>query len=88
MANNIPQLNFDRPVVDQDGSVNIQSRPFFRAIMDRALIIGSGSPETVVPALQGASYMDEDGALGNVFYIKQKDDDGAGDSTKEWKLIG
>ena len=88
MATKIPEISLDRPITELDNSLTIQSRTFFRVIMDRALIIGSGSPEGVVDALQGASYMDEDGALGSVLYLKQKDDDGTGDSTKAWVLIG
>jgi hypothetical protein len=54
---------------------------------DRSLIVGSGSPETVVEAPQLGTYMDEDAAPGSVFYIKQKADIG-GDKTKGWVLIG
>jgi len=88
VAIKVEEISFDRPIVESDGSLTIESRTSFRQLFDRLLIIGSGSPEGVVPAGQGSSYMDEDGALGNVFYIKQKDADGSGDKTKEWKLIG
>jgi len=64
---------------------------FFRLwilqVTEGGLLIGSGSPETVIEAQQGKCYMDEDGSTGNVFYIKQKADI-AGDRTQGWKLIG
>ncbi len=88
MAIKVEEISFDRPVVESDGSLTIESRTSFRQVFDRLLIIGKGSPEGVVPAGQGSSYMDEDGALGNVFYIKQKDADGFGNKANEWKLIG
>jgi len=88
VATNITKININKPIVEADGTMTKQSRTFFRAIMDRSLIIGSGSPEGVVPALQGSSYMDEDASVGSIFYIKQKDADGAGVDSNEWKLIG
>ena len=88
MATKIHEISVDRAIVEVDVSLTIQSRTFFRTILDRSLIIGSGSPEGVVPALQGSSYMDEDASVGSIFYIKQKDADGSGDNRNEWKLIG
>ena len=88
MATKIPEISFDRAIVEVDGSLTIQSRTFFRTILDRSLIIGSGSPEGVVPALQGSSYMDEDASVGSIVYSKQKDADGSGVESNEWKLIG
>ena len=88
MAIKVEEISFDRPIVEGDGSLTLQSRSSFRQLFDRQLIIGSGSPEGVVEAGQGSSYMDEDSALGSIFYIKQKDADGSGDKSNEWKLIG
>ena len=89
MAINITQININKPIVEVNGTMTSQSRKFFRAVMDRALIIGTGSPEGVVPALQGASYMDDAGTAGNIFYLKRDNDDGVlptPDKSKGWIL--
>ena len=86
MAINIPELSFDRPLVGDNGEPSVESRLFFRAVMDRALIIGTGSPEGVVPAFQGASYMDDAGTAGSISYLK-RDADIAGDQKLGWILV-
>lgn len=58
-----------------------------RQVTERGLLIGSGSPEGVVEAQQGAEYMDEDGLAGAVKFIKQKASI-AGDRTMGWVAIG
>ena len=62
-------------------------RVFIRQVQERNLFIGTGSPETVVLAQQGAEYMDDAGAPGAVLYIKQLADIG-GDRTQGWQAIG
>lgn len=86
MATKIEEINFDRPIVGSDGSLTIQSRTFFRQLIDRALIIGTGSPEGVVPAEIGSSYMDDSGTAGNIMYLK-RDDNVAGDKSQGWILV-
>ena len=87
MADRIPLISTDRPIVEDDGSLTSQSRLFFGAIFRQALIIGAGSPEGVVEASIGASYMDDAGAAGAIKYIKRDADDGAGDTSKGWILV-
>ena len=87
MAIKITEISLDRPIVDQDGSLTVQSREFFSTIMDRSLIIGTGSPEGTVPALQGSTYMDDAGTTGAILYIKRDNADGAGDSSNGWILV-
>lgn len=87
MVTRITELSTDRPIVEDDGSLTLQSRTYFKLLTDRALIIGSGSPDGLVEANQGATYLDEDAALGNVFYIKQKSSVG-GNNSLGWVLIG
>ena len=82
----IGEISKDRPVVESDGSLTLQSRTFFKAIEVQALIIGTGSPETVVEAEQGASYMDDTGAAGSIKYIK-RDDNIGGDKSQGWILV-
>lgn len=86
MATKIEEINIDRAIVNNDGSLTIQSRTFFRQLIDRALIIGTGSPESVVPAEIGSSYMDDSGTAGNIMYLK-RDDNVAGDKSQGWILV-
>ena len=83
----ITTISLDRPIVEGDGSLTLQSRTFFRALFVQSLIIGTGSPEGVVESEQGASYMDDAGVAGAIKYIKRDNDDGAGDKTKGWILV-
>ena len=83
----ITTLSLERPIVESDGSLTLQSRTFFRTLFTQSLIIGTGSPEGVVQAEQGSSYMDNTGTAGNIKYIKRDNDDGAGDKTIGWILV-
>lgn len=79
-------LSTDRPIVETDLTLTPQSRTFFRTLWVQSLIIETGSPEGVVEAEQGARYMDDTGATGNILYIK-RDNDIAGDKSKGWILV-
>lgn len=85
MVTRITELSTDRPIVNEDGSLTVQSRTFFRTITNQALIIGTGSPEGAIEADQGAQYMDDAGVAGAIDYRK-RDNDIAGDKTKGWIL--
>jgi len=61
-------------------------RSWTQTITNQALIIGTGSPETVVEAAQGASYMDDAGTAGTILYIKISNDIG-GDKSQGWVLV-
>ena len=87
MVDRITELSADRPIVEEDLTATQQTRTFFKLLRERALIIGSGTPNAAVEAIQGSQYMDKDGSIGNVFYIKQQNDVG-GDTTLGWVLIG
>ncbi len=87
MADRIPLINTDRPIIEEDGSLTSQSRLFFGAIFRQALIVGTGSPEGVVEASIGASYMNDAGTAGSILYIKRDADDGAGDKSIGWILV-
>lgn len=86
MVTSITELSTDRPITEDDGSLTVQSRTFFKTLTDQALIISTGSPEGVIEAVQGANYMDDSGTAGNIKYIK-RDVDIAGDKTKGWILV-
>jgi len=81
----IPSAN--RPFVDEDGILTSQSRAFLREVFVQALIIDTGSPEGVIEAEIGSSYMDRTGTTGSILYIKRDADDGAGDKSIGWILI-
>jgi len=87
MVDRISILSTDRPIVESDGTLTSQSRTFFRELFTQSLIIGTGSPEGVVIAEIGASYMDDTGTAGNIKYIKRDADDGAGDKSQGWILV-
>lgn len=86
MATKITGLPATRPIVDSRGMLTQEARSFFRVIIDRSLIIGTGSPDGVIEADQGAEYMDDAGTHGNIKYIK-RDSSLAGDRSKGWILV-
>ena len=86
MVDRITELSFDRNIVEQDGSLTLQSRTYFKTITDQALIIGDGSPEGVVEAEIGATYQDSSGVAGAIRYAK-RDNDIGGDKSQGWVLI-
>ena len=86
MVTRAPELSANRPIIEEDGSLTVQSRAYFRVLTDQVLIIDTGSPEGVIEAPQGANYMDDAGVAGAIKYIK-RDNDIAGDKTKGWVLV-
>lgn len=88
MRQTIIKINTTTPIVDpKTGMVNDQFRLFLLQTAERGLLIGTGSPEGVVAAQQGAEYMDEAGAAGSVKWIKQLADI-SGDKSQGWVAIG
>lgn len=86
VVDKITNISLDRPIVDSDGSLTAQSRTFFRSLTDRALIVGTGTPEGNVSATQSSIYMNDAGVSGAILYIKRDDADVLGDKTKGWIL--
>lgn len=74
------------PIADDMGNMEASLRSFTQKLAARALIIGSGNPESVIQAEQGALFMDEDAASGDVLYIKRLSDIG-GDKTQGWRAV-
>ena len=86
MATRTVQPSSDRPLLKEDGSPAVQFNSWLKILTDRDLIIGTGSPETVVEANQGTTYMDDAGTAGAILYIK-RDADISGDKTQGWILV-
>lgn len=74
------------PIVDATGRQTQVMRTFLRTLSERASIVGTGSPEGVIEAGQGALYIDDAGASGSVLYVK-RDDNISGDRTQGWILV-
>ena len=86
MVNRVVPLNPMRAPLREDGSLQPAFQIFARSLADRALIIGTGSPEGAVEANQGAQYMNDAGTAGSILYVK-RDADIAGDKTQGWVLV-
>jgi hypothetical protein len=79
----VVQPSSDKPLTKEDGSPSSQLNSWLKIITDRALIIGTGSPEAIVEAHQGALYLDDEGLTGALLYIK-REEEMTGDKTKGW----
>lgn len=88
MRNTIAKYDPSFPIVQPDNGLMTQAfQRTMAQVQERGLLIGTGSPETVVEAQQGIMYMDETGAVGAVLYIKQVADI-SGDRSTGWIAIG
>lgn len=85
MVERVNPLTTNRPINEENRTQSQEMRDWSNTVTDLLPIIGTGSPEGVVEARQGASYMDDAGTTGNIKYSK-RDVDIAGDRTKGWIL--
>lgn len=82
----MPQLNAGQPIVREDRTMQ---QPFMDQmnLLNRYLpIIGTGSPEGVVEALQYSLYLDSTGIAGSIEYRKMLPDIG-GDRSQGWLAV-
>jgi hypothetical protein len=86
MANRVVPLNPGRSPLRPDGSLEPAFQLFAQELANRALIIGSGAPEGVTEASQGALYMNTLGTAGAILYVK-KTADISGDRKEGWVLV-
>ena len=86
MAVSITPPDANRTILNDDGTMEQSFRSWTGNVTRLALIIGTGSPEGVVPALQGSQYMDDAGTAGAIKYIK-RDDNIGGDTSQGWILV-
>jgi hypothetical protein len=73
-------------VVDERGRPTQELNLFSEAVAKIPVIIGTGSPEGIVEAMETRLYMDSAGATGTILYIKQFNDIG-GDRKLGWILV-
>lgn len=85
MADLVP-LTSIRPNYDENGIQTQEMREWVQAVTRFDILIGTGSPEGFVSALQGQEYMDDAGIAGAIKYIK-RDADIGGDATLGWILV-
>jgi hypothetical protein len=86
MANNVPELTGQRPLVNESGVASKEMWLWSRAVTDRLVIVGTGSPESVFDANIGAMYIDDAGTSGNILYVK-RDASVGGDKSQGWILV-
>ena len=90
MAINDSELSFDRPIVEINDTLTLQSRNYFLELENKldelSILQGSGSPEGVIEALPKKRYMDKAGTANTILYIK-RDADIAGDKSQGWILV-
>lgn len=86
MAASITPPDANRSILNDDGTMEQSFRSWTYNVTRLSLIIGTGSPEGVVSALQGSQYMDDAGTAGAIKYIK-RDDNIGGDTSQGWVLV-
>jgi len=86
VAIRIVQPSSGRPILNEGGAPAAQFNTWLKLITERTLIIGTGLPESITEAAQGALYLDQAGVAGNLLYVK-RDADIGGDKTKGWILV-
>jgi len=75
------------PIVDKNGVMTEEFLIWVGQVTANDPIIGTGSPEGVIRALQGRFYIDTAAGTGSVLYVKRDGSDGPGDPTKGWILV-
>ena len=76
----------NKTIVDMNGNSTKRMETWMDEMTDRQIILGSGTPETFVAAIQGTLYMDITGASGSLLYGK-RDPDISGDISQGWILV-
>lgn len=82
----MPQLNAALPIVKPDGTMEPAFRDQQNLLNNALPIVGTGSPEGVVTALQFQLYIDSAGVSGAIEYRKMLPDIG-GDKSQGWVAV-
>lgn len=85
MPPDIQTPQYTMPIVDKEGRQTQEFNSWADDITKLDLLVGTGSPEGVISAIQGRKYMDDAGTAGAITYIK-RDSDIGGDDTQGWIL--
>ena len=80
------KLNAGQPIVESNGTMSQAFRQFTQEASLSIPIIGSGSPEGVIEAVQYSLYLDTTGAAGAIQYRKMLPSI-AGDRKQGWILV-
>lgn len=86
----MPEIAFpdaNAPIVDENGRMTDAFQRWVTQMTRLDIIIGTGSPETVIPAIVGRFYIDDSGSGATLLYTKKLADIG-GDNTQGWEAVG
>lgn len=83
----IPPPDASTPIVDENGVMLDNFARWVLQITNNDLIVGSGSPESVIEATVGRRYLNDTGTTNTLFYIKKLADIG-GDASQGWEAVG
>ena len=87
MAELVPAPTRQQPLVDDQGVMTLRVSEWINLVNLSLTLQGSGSPEGVIEARIGQTYIDLDADIvSSFYYIKQKSDI-SGDRTTGWRLI-
>ena len=80
------KLNVGQPVVEANGTMSQAFRQFTQEASLSIPIVGTGSPEGLIEAVQYSLYLDGSGSAGAIQYRKMLPSIG-GDRKKGWILV-
>ena len=80
------KLNVGQPVVEANGTMSQAFRQFTQEASLSIPIVGTGSPEGVIEAVQYSLYLDTTGSAGSIQYRKMQPEIG-GDRSKGWIAV-
>lgn len=80
------KLNVGQPIVENNGTMSQAFRQFTQEASLSIPIVGTGSPEGVIEAVQFSLYIDKTGTAGAIQYRKMQPSI-AGDKTKGWIAV-
>jgi len=80
------KLNVGQPVVEANGTMSQAFRQFTQEASLSIPIVGTGSPEGVIEAVQYSLYLDGSGSAGAIQYRKMLPSIG-GDRKQGWILV-
>jgi len=80
------KLNVGQPIVEDNGTMSQAFRQFTQEASLSIPIVGTGSPEGVIEAVQYSLYLNGSGSAGAIQYRKMLPSIG-GDRTKGWILV-